>query len=91
MVQESIQNGVVHGGTSEFAIRVSGEAGMLKLQIENNGRGMERAEATVDDLEGQGIGLRLMKHRIELIDGALTFRNRGEGLTVTCEVPLPKA
>ena len=53
------------------------------VSIVDNGQGMAATEAS-----SNGMGLRILKHRANLINGELHIDSTPEGTSVRCEFPL---
>ncbi len=80
IAQEAVANAVKHGQTRNVRIKLTGGRPHATLAIRNDGRDFP------DTLpETKGIGLQVMSHRAEMIDGALDVR-RGDtgGTQVVC-------
>jgi PAS domain S-box-containing protein len=88
LAQEAISNAVKHGKATEIAIHLKSDPGRLYLGIADNGGGFtpESTPAT------NGMGLRIMKFRADMIGGRLAIeRNPGGGMIIICSAPLPTA
>lgn len=84
IVQEAVNNAVRHARASEITIRrrVSNEE--LTLSIEDDGVGISDEALESED----GLGLRSIRYRTDLIGAQLNIRRRPEGGTaVTCSLP----
>jgi signal transduction histidine kinase len=80
IAQEAITNAVKHGNTKNIMISLIVEHGRLRLTVENDGLDFP-AEASQKD----GMGLRIMRYRAEVINSSLDVRKRASGGTiVTC-------
>ncbi len=85
IAQEAITNAIKHGNTTKIKISlfVDGENGILK--IENDGKDFPEKRKMPD----RGIGLQIMKHRIDLLGGQLNIRTNPKGGTiVNCNFPI---
>ncbi|UED74888.1 hybrid sensor histidine kinase/response regulator transcription factor [Brevibacillus sp. DP1.3A] len=77
-LQESLTNAVRHGQASVVSVDLFFESQQLRLQIEDNGNGIESIEF--------GLGL---KERLEQQQGTLSVHSQsGQGTVVICNVPL---
>ena len=87
VAQESINNSVSHGGATVITVSLSGDAGSVKMEIEDNGVGFVMPE-DVKELRVHGHrGLSNMKERMRLVGGKLEITsNPGLGTIVSCEV-----
>ncbi len=77
--QEAIHNAARHGQPAQIRVQLHREAGETVLVVIDDGCGFVRGA------KSDGCGLRLMRHRMEMIDGTLVVKSvPGEGTTVTC-------
>ncbi|MBE2287021.1 MAG: PAS domain S-box protein [Prosthecobacter sp.] len=87
ITQEATSNAIRHGGATKIRItlrRQSPNRGVL--EINDNGRGFSAKSAVS---RGDGIGLRVMAHRANLINGELTVEGvKNKGVRVLCRFPL---
>lgn len=83
IAQEAVTNAVRHGGAHRVTIRLS-DGGGLQLTVEDDGSGI----ADLERAFREGLGLRAMRYRAELIGGSLVVSpgSRG-GTVVTCTCP----
>lgn len=83
IAQEAVRNAVQHGRASRVRVQLGG-SGRLVLRIVDDGVGMDLTRRP------GGGGLRIMRHRADLIGGTLTFESSGRGgVIVTCSVAAP--
>jgi signal transduction histidine kinase len=81
-IKEGLNNILKHSGASEARVRVASEDGLLRIEIADNGRGIDPARSAAG-----GHGLTNMRERLAQIGGRLTIQSRpGEGTTLTMEV-----
>ena len=83
IIQEAIHNAVRHGKAKSIHVKVNEQGSLIRVSIADDGTGFPFRQ------EGeQGLGLRIMKYRSELIRGQLNFsKNELGGVTVICEIP----
>lgn len=82
IVQEAILNSIRHGKAKSIQVAMYEKGESVGISIADDGTGF-----SVPEKEHQGLGLRIMKYRSELISGSLVFsRNAMGGTTVTCEI-----
>ncbi|BAH46794.1 two-component hybrid sensor and regulator [Brevibacillus brevis NBRC 100599] len=80
-LQESLTNAVRHGQASVIAVDLYFESQQLRLQIEDNGNGLESIEF--------GLGLKGIKERLEQQQGTLSVHSQsGQGTVVIWNVPI---
>ena len=83
VLQEALGNVARHSGATEAWVRLHAEHGVLALDVEDHGRGM-------DGERRRGLGLVAMRERAELLGGTLEFTRPPEGGTlVRLRVPVP--
>jgi two-component system CheB/CheR fusion protein len=85
IAQEAVTNAIKHARATAISIQIDGRAGAFRLQIADNGIGINHAAP------GNGVGLQIMRHRAKSIVGGLTIENGTQGgTTVTCVLrPVP--
>lgn len=82
IVQEAVNNALVHGKAKAIAIDMSAESGVLTLSIADDGIGI-----TDDAEQGDGLGLRTMRHRANRIGAEMTVsRRQPKGTLVRCTI-----
>jgi len=80
IAQEAVTNAVRHGDTSEIVLELVAAHDQATLTVANDGR--DFPEKLPD---GEGMGLKVMRYRAEMIGGTLDVRRRpGGGTRVTC-------
>ncbi len=90
IVQEALQNVQKHGGASKVTVRGKVAGGLLRLSVEDNGRGFAVAE--VATRQSKNLGLISMRERAELIDAQLDITSApGKGTKISLVVPLGTA
>jgi signal transduction histidine kinase len=87
IAQEAVHNAIRHGRAGSIRIALAASDGMVRLRIEDDGRGVRRSAR-----QGKGIGLASMTSRARSLGGRFDIRNRPEGgVSVSCEAPLAPA
>ena len=85
VVQEALTNVVKHAQARRVTVTLARDDGGVRLSVVDDGRGFAGEDGRDD-----GIGLRGMRERLELVAGRLEITGEpGRGTTVTAEVPLP--
>lgn len=85
VAQEALSNAVRHAGARLITLELKGSGEELALRVEDDGRGMP------DGAEGEGMGLRTMTYRAQLLGGELSVeRAAGGGTCITCRAPRPR-
>ena len=85
IAQESVTNAVKHGNAKDVEIKLSSNPHQTVLSVRDNGSGMPPL-----DPRRQGMGLRIMNYRADIIGGHIEIQSNlqnGGGTTVTCSVP----
>jgi len=84
IAQEAVNNALRHGNPRHIIITLKQlTASHAGLEIRDNGRGMK-----LNEKKGNGIGLRVMRYRSDLIGGELSIRSAPRrGVRVTCCFP----
>jgi two-component system CheB/CheR fusion protein len=82
IAREALQNAARHAKGTQLTVKLDDGDG-IRLSVEDNGRGLPK------DVEGSGgMGLRIMRHRSDLIGGKLQFESLdGRGTRVLLHVP----
>ncbi|WP_119718693.1 sensor histidine kinase [Cognatilysobacter tabacisoli] len=85
VAQEALNNAAKHAQASQVLLRVVARAGLLQLQVVDDGRGCDPDAA----LRSGGSGLGGMRERLRLYDGRLDMHSApGEGTRLRAVVPL---
>jgi len=80
IAQEAVLNAVRHSQAKHIEIRLIQANGVTTLRVQDDGIGIPPARSN-----REGLGLRLMKYRAQLINGSLDIRNGPSGgTTVEC-------
>ena len=86
IVQEALTNVVRHSGATEVSISLKTADGELYLQVDDNGRGFTQMHPE----RPQGLGLKIMRYRAQMLGGDLSIESSGNGggVSVHCSCPL---
>lgn len=82
IAQESLTNARKHARSSRYCVRLRKADSRLVLTVEDDGIGFDPQVC-----QGRGMGLRILRHRSELIGGTLSINSGPAGTMVRCEVP----
>ncbi len=87
IAQESVTNAVKHGHAKEIDIELSTNPIRTVLSVHDQGKGIATPVP-----KRQGMGLRIMKYRADIIGGTLDIQSHqsGVGTTVVCTIPTPQ-
>jgi len=87
VAQEALQNIAKHAQAHSVVVRLAARDAQMQLQIMDDGRGFDVANA----VHGGGSGLGGMRERLRLYDGRLELHSApGEGTRLRATVPLPR-
>lgn len=82
IAQEALTNAARHAGATQITVTLSNDDG-VSLTVTDNGRGFD-----VRNIDGDHMGLQLMRERAELMGGVLNIRSApGAGATVRLVLP----
>lgn len=74
ITQEAVSNAIKHGKAKNITISLQATSGHLNLEVSDNGMGFPK-----DFKGGNGMGLRIMQSRINMVGGSLTIQSRPTG------------
>lgn len=84
LAQEALSNIARHSAASTVEIRLDFEIGIVKLSVDDDGRGFDPSQA-----KKQGIGLQTMRERVENMGGRLVIDSKlGQGTRITARLPI---
>jgi PAS domain S-box-containing protein len=83
IAQEAFTNAIRHGRVTQVTIDLATAEGTLTLSVQDNGRGFDERNAS-----NNGLGLKLMRYRAQMLGGDVTIANNpGGGVVVRCTCP----
>ncbi len=86
-IQELLTNVVKHAGAASATVRLVWEGGLLRVEVEDDGRGFDAAALGVGGT-GDHFGLFEIKERIQYLGGVMEIRSvPGKGTTVALSTP----
>ena len=86
IAQEAVNNALKHASPHEIRIGLERRDGELLLEIDDDGEGLPDTAAP-----GEGMGLRAMRHRAQVLGGIFEFGAApAGGLRVSVQIPWPK-
>ena len=91
VLQESLTNVHRHSGSPVARIRVSVESGTVRVEIKDEGTGIQPGALnhTQHVIEMLGVGLRGMNERVRQLGGKLELNSTEKGTSVSAKVPFP--
>jgi signal transduction histidine kinase len=85
IAQEAVTNALKHAAPREIRLGLERRDGALALEVDDDGEGLPETLA-----HGGGIGLRVMRHRAELIGAMFEIGSPPAGGTrIACHIPVP--
>jgi len=83
IVQECLTNIHRHSGSSAASIRIDQEEDSLRVQVQDNGKGisLEKQAELIESSRG-GVGFRGMRERLRQLGGSLDIHSEGSGTVV---------
>lgn len=83
IAQEAFTNAIRHGRVTQVTIELATAEGTLTLSVQDNGRGFDERNARTN-----GLGLKLMRYRAQMLGGDVTISNdKSGGVVVRCTCP----
>jgi signal transduction histidine kinase len=87
IVQEALNNIAQHSGATACTVSLNAGGGLLRLVVEDNGRGIDAAAGRL--ASGRGLGLIGMRERAQALGGTFTIGERaGGGTSLAVTLPL---
>ncbi|MFQ5841654.1 MAG: sensor histidine kinase, partial [Thermodesulfobacteriota bacterium] len=88
VLQEILTNVARHANATEVNVAFRNEAGNLKVEVRDNGRGITESEIS----DTKSLGLLGLRERVSLLRGEFNISGiKGKGTTITVRVPLCKS
>lgn len=93
VVQESLANVLKHSGATRARIRLTRQASLVILEVEDMGHGIpaDKLARLKARSGGSGVGLGGMHERLRLLGGQLDLESSAAGTTIRATVPLAKS
>jgi PAS domain S-box-containing protein len=89
IVQEALTNIQRHSGSSIARLRLRHEPNRVRLEIEDEGRGLPRHLRNHDQaLAASGLGIAGMQQRVRELGGRMDIRSEDGGTTISITIPL---
>jgi signal transduction histidine kinase len=83
IAQEGLANAIKHAHATTIRLGIHRRGDLAEITVSDDGLGF------VPNGNGQGLGLRLMRERVDELGGSLTIESReGEGTTVSATLPV---
>jgi PAS domain S-box-containing protein len=88
LVQECLTNIHRHSGSKTALIRIEREDGKVRVEVEDQGKGMSLERLTEIQSQGTGVGIRGMRERVRHFHGDLVIESNGSGTKLYATLPL---
>ena len=92
-LQEALTNVHRHSGGSRVDVRLQLDAEQVRMEIQDDGRGIpqDRVRRFTQDGVGAGVGLAGMRERVREVGGTLALRSGSSGTLLVVTVPLAQS
>jgi len=88
LVQECMTNIHRHSGSKTALIRIEREERYIRVEVEDQGRGMSPERLAEIQSQGTGVGIRGMRERVRHFRGDLVIESNGSGTRICATLPL---
>ena len=88
VTQEAVTNAIRHGRAKTIGLRLSSEGNTMLIAVTDNGSGLP---AGFDPVKAAGMGLRIMRHRMDLVGGTISLKNSAQRPGTQAELKVPLA
>ncbi len=88
VAQEAVTNAVRHGRAKTIDVSLSTGGGTLVIAVTDNGGGLPEG---FDSTKAAGMGVRIMRHRMDLVGGTISLKNSADGPGTKVELKVPLA
>ena len=82
IIQESLNNAIKHSEATQIKIGLYMDHGMVIVEVADNGKGFDSKAIGFNE----GMGLKILKYRANLIGARLRIQSSEEGTLVSCRV-----
>jgi PAS domain S-box-containing protein len=91
LVQECLTNIHRHSGSKTALIRVERQENAVRVEVEDQGRGMSPERLAAIQSQGTGVGIRGMRERVRHLHGELVIESNGHGTKVYATLPVTRS
>lgn len=91
IVQECLTNVHRHSSNKTASIRITREADIITVEVEDKGKGMSSERLLEIQSKGSGVGIRGMRERLRQFGGNLNIFSDASGTRILVMVPVPAA
>lgn len=86
VVQECCNNAIKHSGCNRIILNIHQEENNCHIYIEDNGSGFNIEDRNID--HEKHFGLHIIRERVELLGGNISFDSNSEGTRITIVIPM---
>jgi len=86
IIQESLNNIIKHSNATKACITIRESENYFTITIQDNGKGFDRNEKGVKELESGGLGLKSMHERAKLINAEFNISSSHSGTEITMKL-----
>ena len=90
LVQESLTNIHRHSGSKTAYIRIGRQGDTIRVEIQDEGKGISPGRMAEIQSRGSGVGIRGMRERLNQIHGTMTIQSSPSGTRISVTIPVPK-
>lgn len=89
IVQEALTNIHRHSGSKGANIRIAREGDNVRIDIEDQGKGMSPERLAEIQSRGSGVGIRGMRERVRQFQGQMKIESGASGTHIVVRLPIP--
>lgn len=89
IVQECLTNIHRHSGSDAAVVRLSRAAGNVRLDVEDEGKGIPAEKLRGIRAQRSGVGITGMRERVRHFNGVMDIRSNGAGTRISVTLPVP--
>jgi signal transduction histidine kinase len=91
LVQECLTNIHRHSGSNAASIRITREVEQIRVEIQDQGRGMTTERLAEIQSRGAGVGIRGMRERLRQFKGQMQIESGDSGTCVLVTIPIAQS
>jgi two-component system, NarL family, sensor kinase len=88
VVQESLTNVLRHSQSNDVNIRIRRDKKSVLLEVQDHGVGIPKERLDALQKGGAGVGMRGMRHRVQLLGGQMKVASNDRGTTISVTIPV---
>ena len=90
IVQECLTNIHRHSGSKSAVVRLSRTAGGVRLEVQDEGKGIPAEKLRGIQAQRSGVGMTGMRERVRHFSGAMDIQSNGAGTKISVVLPVPR-